>query len=125
MTVTTRRERRQQQRQQQRRATGGGGGGRSRRLGQVWIVLGVIVAVIALIFIGRAAGVFEAPATSQVDVSSSQYDTTGQTIGTRMPDLGNTHIPTGQKGTYNSVPPTSGEHWAQPAAPAPAGIKDA
>src|SRR5207245_4407026 len=81
---------------------------------------------VALPLSGRAAGLFEAPAvTSTVDVNSSQDDTPGQTIGTRMPDLGNAHIPTGQKATYNSAPPTSGEHWAAPAAPAPAGIKDA
>ena len=124
MTVTTRRQRRQQQRrQQQQRSTGGGG--RSPGLSQAWVVVGVVVILVAIILIGRAAGVFEPPAVAPVDVNSSQYDAAGETIGTKMPDLGNTHIPTGQKATYNSVPPTSGEHWAAPAAPAPPGIKDA
>ena len=123
MTVTTRRQRRQQQRRQQQRSTGGGG--RSPGLSQAWVVVGVVVILVAIILIGRAAGVFEPPAVAPVDVNSSQYDAAGETIGTKMPDLGNTHIPTGQKATYNSVPPTSGEHWAAPAAPAPPGIKDA
>jgi hypothetical protein len=42
-----------------------------------------------------------------------------------MPDLGNAHVPQGQSGKYTSLPPTSGEHWAAPAAPAPWGVKTA
>ena len=123
MTVSTRRERRQQQRrQQQRRATGGGG--RSRGISQLWIVIGVVVAIAALILVGRAAGVFEAPAKPSTDPSG--IDASGPTLGTHQEDLSNTHIPTGQHGNYTEgLPPTSGEHWAQPAAPAPWGIKTA
>ena len=126
MTVTTRRERRQQQRrQEQRRATSGGGGGGSRGISQVWIVLGVVVGLIALVLIARAAGVFDPPTASNIDASSSQYDVTGQTIGTHQQDLSNAHVPAGQTVTYPSLPPTSGSHWAQPAGPAPWGVKTA
>ena len=124
MTTTTRRERRERERtRQQRRRTGGGGGPAPRRIGQGWIVLGVVVAVVALILVARASGVFDAPA-APIDVNAKEFDTTGQTVGTKIEALGADHIPSGQKGTYNSVPPTSGQHWAAPAAPAPWGIKD-
>ena len=124
MTVTTRRERRQQQRRQQQRRTSGGGGGGSRRINQVWIVLGVVVAVVAIILIARAAGVLEAPTTTKTDINA--VDVSGPKIGTHQDNIGNSHIPTGQKGNYTEgLPPTSGEHWAAPAAPAPWGIKSA
>ena len=124
MTVTTRRERRERERtRQQRRRTSGGGGPAPRRIGQGWIVLGVVVAFIALVLVARALGAFEAPAPP-IDVNSAQFDTTGQTVGTKIDALSPEHIQTGQTGNYNSVPPTSGQHWAAPAAPAPWGIKD-
>jgi len=125
VAVTTRRERREQERRKREKRRGGGGPHvpSTRGINQIWLVVGVIVLVIALLAVGRAAGVFEAP-PPPVNVNSSEFDTTGQTIGTKVEDLGNAHIPTGQKAKYNSVPPTSGEHWASPAAPAPAGIKD-
>ena len=73
--------------------------------------------------VGRAAGVFDPPTASNIDANGSAYDVTGQTIGEKTADLGNTHVPTGTRVDYPSVPPTSGSHWAQPAAPAPWGIK--
>jgi hypothetical protein len=124
MTVTTRRERRERERtRQQRRRTGGGGPAPRRSIGQGWIILGVVVAVAALIIVGRALGAFDAPA-KPIDVNASEFDPAGQVVGTKVQDLGNSHIPTGQRATYNSVPPTSGEHYSAPAAPAPWGIKD-
>ena len=122
MTVTTRRERRQQQRRQEQRRSSGGGGG-SRRIGQIWIVVGVVIAIVGVILVGRAAGVFSAPATPKTDVNA--VDVSGPKIGTHFDNTGNAHIPTGQKANYAQTPPTSGEHWAQPAAPAPWGIKSA
>ena len=45
--------------------------------------------------------------------------------GTRLPDLGNDHIlPGAAHPDYNSVPATSGWHYALPFAPAPWGIYD-
>ena len=124
MTVTTRRERREhERRRREKRKAGGPSGPSPRRISQIWVLLGVVLLVIAFVLIGRAAGVFEAP-PPPVNVNSNEFDPTGQTIGTRVEDLGNAHIPTGQKGRYNTVPPTSGEHWAAPAAPTPWGIKD-
>ncbi len=124
MTVTTRRDRRERERiRQQRRRTTGGGSPAPRRIGQGWIVLGVAVAFVALILVGRAIGVFEPPA-APIDVNSKEFDTAGQTVGTKIEALPPEHVPSGQKATYNSVPPTSGQHWAPPAAPAPWGIKD-
>jgi hypothetical protein len=127
MTVTSRRERRQQQRrQEQRRASGGGGGSRSGGgISQLWIAAAVVAVVIGLVIVGRAAGVFDPPATSNVDPNSSEYDVAGQTIGTHQQDLGNEHVASGQRVVYPSLPPTSGQHWPSPAAPAPWGIKTA
>ena len=124
MTVTTRRERRQQQRRQQQRRASSGGGGGSRRISQIWIVLGVVVAIGLLILGARAAGLFEAPSTPKTDVNA--VDVSGAKIGTHQDNIGNDHIPAGQKGNYTEgLPPTSGQHWAAPAAPAPWGTKAA
>ena len=127
MTVTTRRERREQQRrQQQRRESQGGGGSRPRRgPSQLWIALGVVVILIALVLVGRAAGVFDPPAASAIDPNATAYDAAGQTIGEHIADIGNAHVPSGTRVDYPSLPPTSGQHWAAPQAPAPWGIKTA
>jgi uncharacterized protein DUF3105 len=124
MTVTTRRERRERERTRQQRRRTSGGGPAPRRIGQVWIVLGVIVAVVALMLVARALGAFDAPA-APIDINAKEFDTTGQTVGTKVEGLPAEHIQTGQTGSYNSVPPTSGQHYQAPAAPAPWGIKDA
>ena len=128
MTVTTRRERRdQQRRQQQRRESQGGGGSRPRRgPSQLWIALSVVVILIALVLVGRAAGVFDPPAASAIDPNATAYDAAGQTMGEHMADLGNAHTsPPGAKVDYRSLPPTSGQHWAAPQAPTPWGTKRA
>jgi uncharacterized protein DUF3105 len=125
MTSELRRERRekqkrQRQRQGQRRQNSGG---ISNRLVVGAFVLGAIVlAVLGL----RAAGVFE-PAAAAIDLNSAAFQIpAGTTIGTQQPLQSPEHIPTTQRGTYNTVPPTSGQHWSSvsPAAPAPWGIKD-
>ena len=125
MTVTTRRDRRERERtKQQRRRAGGGSPAPRRRIGQVWIVLGVIVVFVALILVARALGVFDPP-PAPIDVNAQQFDTTGQTVGTKLEALSPEHVQVGQTGNYNSVPPTSGQHWSQlGVAPAPWGIKD-
>jgi hypothetical protein len=126
MTVTTRRERRQQKRrQEQRRSGGSGGGGGARGIGQVWVIAVVVVAIVALILIGRAAGVFEPPAGA-LDVNSPQFDPAGQTIGVHQDEIGKGHVNAGQAVAYPSLPPTSGDHWSQSGvAPAPWGVKTA
>lgn len=126
MTVTSRRERRQQQRRQEQRRAGGGGS-RPRRGGisQLWVAGGVVVLVVALILIGRAAGVFEPPVASGIDPNAPAYDVAGQTIGTRMDDLKNAHATAGASVSYPSLPPTSGQHWPSPQGPTPWGVKTA
>lgn len=124
MTTELRRDRRekqkrQRQRQGQRRHASGGG---SNRLVMGGVVIGAIVlAVLGL----RAAGVFEPPAAA-LDLNSADFQVpAGTTIGTQQPLQAASHILAGARGTYNSVPPTSGEHYNQAGvAPAPWGIKD-
>lgn len=124
MTVTTRRARRERERTRQQRRPGGGGQAPRRNIGQGWIVLGVVVVVVALILLGRALGTFDPPA-APIDVNAQEFDPAGQVVGTKVEALPPEHIPTGQRGTYNSVPPTSGQHYQQAGvAPAPWGIKD-
>jgi uncharacterized protein DUF3105 len=123
MTTELRRERRekqkrQRQRQARRQSSGGGG---SNRLVMGGVVIGaIILAVLGL----RAAGVFE-PAVA-LDLNSADFQVpAGTTIGTQMPLQAAEHIAAGQRGTYNSVPPTSGQHYNQAGvAPATWGIKD-
>ena len=125
MAIETRRARREKQkrerqRQQQRRRT-------PRGIGNELLIGGGILAAAVLLFLAlRAAGVFE-PAAANFDINSSEFQVqSGVTIGTQQTIMPASHIPVGQKATYNTVPPTSGEHWAQTGvAPAPWGIKDA
>jgi hypothetical protein len=123
VTVTTRRERRERERLREQRRGNGGGGSAPRRIGQGWIVLGAVVAFVALILVARSLGAFDPP-PAPIDVNAKEFDTAGQTVGTKLEVLLADHIPTGQKATYNSVPPTSGQHYQAPAAPAPWGIKE-
>jgi hypothetical protein len=125
MATELRRERREKQkrqkhREQQRRRSSGG------ISNQIVVGLFVIGAIALAIFGARAAGVFE-PAAAGFDLNSSEFQVpAGTTIGTKEPLLPADHIPVGQRATYNTVPPTSGQHWSSssPAAPAPWGIKD-
>jgi len=113
-------QKRQRQRQQQRRRSSGG------ISSQIVVALFVLGAIALAILGARAAGVFE-PAAAAFDLNSSEFQVpSGTTIGTQEPLLAPEHIPVGQRATYNTVPPTSGQHWSSssPAAPAPWGIKD-
>ena len=124
MATQLRRERRekqkrQKQREQQRRKSSGGISNQ--------LIVGVVVAgAIVLAILGaRAAGVFDPPAAA-FDLNSSEFQVpSGTTIGTQVPLQQPEHITPPAKGSYNSVPPTSGQHWNQAGvAPATWGIKD-
>ena len=112
-------QKRQKQRQQQRRRTSGGISNQ--------IVVGIfVIGAIGLAFLGaRAAGVFDPPAAA-IDLNSAAFQLpAGTTIGTQEPLLAAEHITPPQKGNYNTVPPTSGQHYNQAGvAPAAWGIKD-
>jgi hypothetical protein len=125
MATELRRERRekqkrQRQRQPQKRRSSGG-------ISNQLVIGGFVVGAIVLAVLGlRAAGVFDPPAAA-IDINSAAFQIpAGTTIGTQEPLLSPEHIPSPQKGSYNTVPPTSGQHWNQAGlAPAPWGIKDA
>jgi hypothetical protein len=88
--------------------------------------VGITIGVLVLVFAGiRAVGSFEHPATG-IDLNARSNNVApGEVIGAHVGDQGNSHIPVGQKGTYSTLPPTSGAHWNQAGvAPAPWGIKD-
>jgi hypothetical protein len=114
-------QKRQRQRQQQQRRRGSGG--ITNQLVMGGFVIGAII--LAILGLG-AAGVFQPPAAA-IDLNSADFQVpAGTTIGTLEPILAPEHIPVGQKGNYNTLPPTSGQHWNQlGVAPAPWGIKDA
>lgn len=67
-----------------------------------------------LVFGLRAVGVFDPP-PAKLDLAAVAT-ASGEVVGTKMPDQGATHIPDGQRVSYNSTPPTSGPHWQTPAA---------
>jgi hypothetical protein len=124
MTTELRHERREKQKRQRhrqeqtRRASRG-----TNRLVIGGFVLGAIVlAVLGL----RAAGVFE-PSAAPIDINSPDFQVpAGTTIGAKQQLQQAEHLQPGQTGSYNTFPPTSGQHWFQPGvAPAPWGIKDA
>jgi len=111
--MAKRRPRGEQRREKQRYAA------RSRWRQRAWTASFVIGAVVLAILGLRAAGVFEPPGAN-VDLNAARV-APGETIGTKVSDQGNTHIPDSQHFTYNSIPPTSGSHWQSPAS---WGIKD-
>ena len=113
-------QKRQRQRQPQKRRSSGG-------ISNQLVIGGFVVGAIVLAVLGlRAAGVFDPPAAA-LDLNSADFQIpAGTTIGTQEPLLSPEHIPSPQKGSYNTFPPTSGQHWNQAGlAPAPWGIKDA
>ena len=113
-------QKRQRQRQHQKKSSSGG---ISNQLVIGAFVLGAIVlGVLGL----RAAGVFDPPAAA-IDINSADFQVpAGTTIGTQEPLLAPEHITPPAKGSYNTFPPTSGQHWNQAGlAPATWGIKDA
>src|SRR6266849_4193858 len=93
---------------------------RSRWRQRAWTGAFLAGAVVLVVLGLRAAGVFEPPGAN-VDLSASR-PAPGETVGTKMPDQGNSHIPDNQRFSYNSTPPTSGSHWQSPTS---WGIKDA
>ena len=124
MATELRRERRekqkrQRQRQPQKRRTSGG-------ITNQLMIGGFVIGAIVLAVLGlRAAGVFDPPAAA-IDINSAAFQVpAGTTIGTQEPLLQPQHIDSPAKGSYNTVPPTSGQHYNQPGvAPASWGIKD-
>ncbi|MGH2498708.1 MAG: DUF3105 domain-containing protein [Candidatus Limnocylindria bacterium] len=121
MGVTTpRRQRREREKRDKHRRHRQMPHGRRRAPG--WLMPAAVVGALVLgIFALRAAGVFDPPPrTADINLVPEP----AQPLGTRLPDEGNAHVPTGQRATYNTIPPASGPHWAQPAAPAPWGVKD-
>src|SRR5688572_26901679 len=111
-------QKRQRQRQPHRRRSSGG-------ISNQLVMGGVVIGAIVLAVIGlRAAGVFEPPAAA-IDINSAQFQIpAGTTVGTQQPLQSAEHITPPARGSYNSLPPTSGAHYAQAGvAPAPWGIK--
>ncbi len=130
MSVTTRRERRERElRRRQREKHGGhtpsprGGGGRGVIIG-VGIIVLFIVALLGL----RQAGILTtAPAPSPTPTpsalpSASPVAADDPARGIQDPDYSNAHVSQGTPVDYAQLPPTSGSHWPQPAAPVKAGV---
>ena len=124
MATELRRERREKQKRQRQREPQKrrGSGGITNQL----VVGGFVLGALALAFFGlSAAGVFQPPAAA-IDLNSADFQIpAGTTIGTKEPLLQPEHIVPPAKGSYNTVPPTSGQHYNQAGlAPATWGIKD-
>ncbi len=124
MATELRRERREKQKRQRQREPQKrrGSGGITNQL----VIGGFVLGALALAFFGlSAAGVFQPPAAA-IDVNSADFQIpAGTTIGTKEPLLQAEHIVPPAKGSYNTVPPTSGQHYNQAGlAPAAWGIKD-
>ncbi|MEK6225965.1 MAG: DUF3105 domain-containing protein [Chloroflexota bacterium] len=112
-------QKRQRQRQPQKRRPSGGIG--NQLIIGVFVLGAVVLAGLAL----NAAGVFQPPAAA-IDLNSADFQIpAGTTIGTQEPLLQAEHIVPPAKGSYNTLPPTSGAHYNQAGlAPAAWGIKD-
>ena len=96
---------------------------RSPRIGPAWIGVGAPGALAALFFAAQAFGWIKT-GPPPLSLSDPKYAVGSEVIGTQQPDESNVHVPSGQKVTYGTNPPTSGSHWGAPAGPVPWGIKD-
>ena len=128
MSVTTRRERRERElRKRQREKRGGhpsGGGGGSRNL---LIGLGVILLLVVGIFGLRQSGALSlaSPSPTVSPGPTVTIDPNDPARGVKETDQGHSHVNPGTPVTYTgALPPSSGSHWPQPAAPVKAGIYD-
>lgn len=112
-------QKRQRQRQQQKRRPSSGIG--NQLIIGAFVLGAIVLGGLAL----NAAGVFQPPAAA-IDLNSADFQVpSGTTIGTQEPLLAPEHIVPPAKGSYNTVPPTSGQHWNQAGlAPTTWGIKD-
>lgn len=110
-SVSTRAERRAERRKQRRAA-------RAQQARTFpWFTLLVVAVVVVFGFVLlKGIGAFDAPVTG-ASIDPRQYT---PSAGQQVPSMGNDHLKPGQKFTgYNSTPPTSGPHDAQPL---PAGV---
>ena len=88
------------------------GGTRHKKRDHKGIILYVISAVVAVLVIGSFIISGVVGGTGNNKANEDRGD--GQNIGQRITILNSPHIPVGDVSTarYNSVPPTSGPHWA-------------
>jgi len=120
----SRRERRQLERQRRPQRGHGPAPRRPRRIGGIWIGLGVVAIAIVGVLAAQALGVIKT-GPPPVDLDQGKYQVgPAEVMGEHLPDEGNGHVGGGQKVSYGSTPPASGSHWGQPAGPVPWGIKD-
>jgi len=129
MSVSTRRQRRERElRKRQREKRGGhptrGGGGPPS-----WLIgVGAIVLLVVVIFGLRQAGVLtlgSATPTASPGPTIGTIAADDPARGTKEADQGHAHVNPGTPVTYTGpLPPSSGSHWPQPAAPVKAGIYD-
>ena len=88
------------------------GGTRHKKRDNKGIILYVVSAVVAVLVIGSfiISGVVGGTANNKANEDSGN----GQDVGQRVTILNSPHIPVGDVSTarYNSIPPTSGPHWA-------------
>jgi len=124
MTGELRRERREKEKRQRHRQVQKRPA--SRGVTNQLVIGGFVIAAIVLAIIGlRAAGAFDPPAAA-LDINSPDFQVpAGTTIGTLQTLQSAEHIASTAHASYNTVPPTSGQHWSQAGvAPATWGIKD-
>jgi hypothetical protein len=128
MSVTTRRERREKELRRRQRENRGGRNQRGSGGGRGWLYgIGAIILFAALLFGLNRMGVL---ATGPAGPAGSPLVTPGSVAaddkarGVQEADSGAGHVNAGTPVQYASVPPTSGAHWPQPAAPLKAGVYD-
>jgi hypothetical protein len=83
----------------------------------IWLVvpLGLISMVVVLAVMNQKQKTFEPLTVITPGITLPPQKIGTMLPGTKFPDLGQQHIPEGQRVTYNSNPPTSGSHYAIPA----------
>ena len=84
---------------------------RRKKTNKLYLLASVVIAVLVIGSFAFASGIGGGGGSAQT--GSSEFYVDG--VGIQFPVLDSTHIPEGESATYNSSPPTSGEHWPTPA----------
>jgi len=95
---------------------------RRKKTNKLYLLASVVIAVLVIASFAFASGIGGGGGSART--GSSDFYVEG--VGTQVPILAADHIAEGESATYNSSPPTSGEHWGRPGdrGPVPCGFYD-
>lgn len=86
-----------------------------KKTNKFYLAASVIIAVLVIAGFAVGGGIFGGSGRS-VSISTGSANQFVEGVGFQQELLGNAHVPTGNSVDYNTLPATSGDHWATPTA---------